>query len=133
MKRIYYIILLVCLVGFSACKKTIDLYPQSNQNANTYYSNFEEVRTGLTACYNGMQRSLFNEWQFTELRSDNAKQGSPGSTASGNRDLSDLDMLYLPPRNSRYIITGSPLTIISVTPISCWRIWVWCMIRQAVR
>jgi len=102
MKRIYYIILLVCLVGFSACKKTIDLYPQSNQNANTYYSNFEEVRTGLTACYNGMQRSLFNEWQFTELRSDNAKQGSPGSTASGNRDLSDLDM-FIPATTQQQI------------------------------
>jgi hypothetical protein len=29
---------------------------------------------------------------LTELRSDNAKQGSPGSTSSNNRDLSDLDM-----------------------------------------
>ena len=38
------------------------------------------------------KKPMTNEWQFTELRSDNSKQGSPGSTASTNRDLSDLDM-----------------------------------------
>jgi starch-binding outer membrane protein, SusD/RagB family len=91
MKRIHYI-LLICFAGLSACKKTIDLYPLSNLNTGTYYSNYEEVRSALTGCYNGMQRPLAMEWQFTELRSDNAKQGSPGSTASTNRDLSDLDM-----------------------------------------
>ena len=92
MKRIYYYILFVCFAGLTSCKKTIDLYPLSNLNTGTYYSNYEEVKAALTGVYNGMQRALFNEWQVTELRSDNAKQGQPGSTASGNRDLSDLDM-----------------------------------------
>ncbi|MGB8193196.1 MAG: RagB/SusD family nutrient uptake outer membrane protein [Chitinophagaceae bacterium] len=91
MKRIQYIMLLCC-VGLFSCKKVIDLYPQSNLNTGTYYSNLDEVRAALTGCYNGMQRSLLNEWQLTELRSDNSKQGQPGSTASTNRDLSDLDM-----------------------------------------
>lgn len=91
MKRIQYI-LLVCCVGLLSCKKVIDLYPQSNLNTGTYYSNLEEVKAALTGCYNGMQRPLLTEWQLTELRTDNSKQGSPGSTASGNRDLSDLDM-----------------------------------------
>jgi hypothetical protein len=77
---------------FFSCKKTIDIYPQSNLNTATYYSNLDEVKSALTGVYNGMQRSLSNEWMFTELRSDNSKQGAPGSTASGNRDLSDLDM-----------------------------------------
>ncbi|HEX3168644.1 MAG TPA: RagB/SusD family nutrient uptake outer membrane protein [Chitinophagaceae bacterium] len=91
MKYIQYIFLAGCIALFS-CNKVIDVYPQSNLNTATYYSNLEEVKAALTGCYNGMQRSLSNEWQFTELRSDNSKQGSPGSTASGNRDLSDLDM-----------------------------------------
>ncbi len=91
MKLSYYIVLFCC-TGLLACKKTIDLYPQSNLNTGTYYSNLEEVKAALTGCYNGLQKSLFNEWQLTELRSDNAKQGQPGSTASANRDLSDLDM-----------------------------------------
>src|SRR5688572_8570465 len=91
MKRIHYLIL-VCFAGLTACKKTIDLYPPSNINTGTYYSNYDEVKSALTGVYNGMHRALLNEWQLTELRSDNAKQGQPGSTASGNRDLSDLDM-----------------------------------------
>lgn len=91
MKSIHYILLVGCF-GLFACKKTIDLYPESNLNTGTYYSNLEEVKAGLTGCYNGMQAAMSNEWQFTELRSDNAKQGAPGSTASTNRDLSDLDM-----------------------------------------
>jgi len=103
MKYIQYIFLVGCTALFS-CNKIIDVYPQSNLNTATYYSNLEEVKAALTGCYNGMQRSLSNEWQFTELRSDNSKQGSPGSTASGNRDLSDLDM-FTPSTSHQAIYT----------------------------
>ncbi|HEU5168436.1 MAG TPA: RagB/SusD family nutrient uptake outer membrane protein, partial [Chitinophagaceae bacterium] len=103
MKYIQYIFLVGC-VGVLSCNKVIDVYPQSNLNTATYYSNLEEVKAALTGCYNGMQRSLSNEWQFTELRSDNSKQGSPGSTASGNRDLSDLDM-FTPSTSHQAIYT----------------------------
>ena len=103
MKHIQYIFLIGCL-GLFSCKKVIDVYPQSNLNTATYYSNLEEVKAALTGCYNGMQRSLSNEWQFTELRSDNSKQGSPGSTASTNRDLSDLDM-FTPSTSHQAIYT----------------------------
>ena len=103
MKYIQYIFLVGCTALFS-CNKVIDVYPQSNLNTATYYSNLEEVKAALTGCYNGMQRSLSNEWQFTELRSDNSKQGSPGSTASGNRDLSDLDM-FTPSTSHQAIYT----------------------------
>jgi hypothetical protein len=85
-------IILIFCTGLGACKKTIDLYPQSNLNTGTYYSNYQEVKAALTGCYNGLQKPMLNEWQFTELRSDNSKQGSPGSTNSANRDISDLDM-----------------------------------------
>lgn len=97
-------IMLLGLVGLSACKKVIDLYPESNLNVATYYSSYEEVRSALTGCYNGMQAAMSNEWQFTELRSDNAKQGAPGSTASTNRDLSDLDM-FIPSTSHSAIYT----------------------------
>lgn len=83
---------LFCLAGLAACKKNIDLYPESNLNTVTYYSTVDEVKAALTGCYNGLQKPLFYEWQLTELRSDNSKQGQPGSTSSVNRDLSDLDM-----------------------------------------
>jgi hypothetical protein len=103
MKYLKYITLLGCF-GLFACKKSIDLYPESNLNTGTYYSNLGEVKSALTGCYNGMQATMSNEWQFTELRSDNAKQGSPGSTASTNRDLSDLDM-FTPSTSHQAIYT----------------------------
>ena len=91
MKNLNIIIVIGCL-ALSSCKKTIDLYPISNLNTGTYYSSADEVKAGLTGAYNGMQKPLYREWQFTELRSDNSRQGVPASTNSFNRDLSDLDM-----------------------------------------
>ncbi len=90
MKKLHYIIIFFYF-ALSSCKKIIDLYPESNLSTGTFYSNNEEVKAGLTGCYNGLQNPLYREWQFTELRSDNSYMGSPGSTNSFNRDLSDLD------------------------------------------
>ena len=94
MKYSPYIIFLFCL-GLFSCNNVIDLYPTSNLNTGTYYKNVNEVQAGLTGCYNGLQKTIANEWQFTELRSDNSKMGVAGSTSTNNRDLSDLDM-FLP-------------------------------------
>ncbi len=91
MKLINYIMLLCC-GGLFSCNKIIDLHSESNLTTGSYYTNYTEVRSALTGCYNGMQAALYNEWQFTELRSDNAKMGAPGSSNSFNRELSDLDM-----------------------------------------
>ncbi len=91
MKYIQFIIIIFCLV-LCSCKKVIDLYPQSNLNTGTYYTSAEEVKAGLNGCYNGLQAPMYREWQLTELRSDNSRQGVPASTNSFNRDLSDLDM-----------------------------------------
>lgn len=96
MKLRNYIILLCC-GGLFSCKKTIDLHSESNLNTSTYYSNYEEVRSALNGCYNGMQTALYNEWRFTELRSDNSKMGVTGSTSNINRELSDLDMFIPSP------------------------------------
>lgn len=93
MKSFKYIIL-ISLVGLSSCNNIIDLYPQSNLNASTFYSNQTEVSSALTGCYNGLQRSLVEEWTLTELRSDNAVMGATGSSSQVNRDLTELDMLY---------------------------------------
>lgn len=90
MKKLHYIIIIL-FMSLTSCKKVIDLYPESNLNTGTFYSNDAEVKAGLTGCYNGMQRPIYREWQFTELRSDNSYMGSTGSTNSFNRDLSDLD------------------------------------------
>src|ERR1044072_6917703 len=96
MKAIRYILLLSC-TWLVACKKTIDLYPQSNLNAGTFYSNLDEMKSALTGIYNGLQKPLLYEWQFTELRSDNSKQDVVSSSNTFNRELSDLDMFIPSP------------------------------------
>ncbi len=85
-----YLIVLVCM-GLFSCKKIIDLYPVSNLNTATYYSTSDEVQTGLLGCYSVMQKSMYYEWQLTEMRSDNTDMGVPTSNNSVNRDQSDLD------------------------------------------
>ena len=110
MKNSIYILLL-CGIAFSSCKKTIDLYPQSNLNTATYYSNLDEVKAAVAGTYKGLQKPIFYEWQLTELRSDNSKQGQPGSTSSVNRDLSDLDMFI--PTTSAKRNTGQSFSVSS--------------------
>jgi hypothetical protein len=101
MKLKNYIILLCC-GGLFSCEKIIDLHSESNLSTGTYYSNLAEVKSGLTGAYNGMQATLYNEWQFTELRSDNSKMGVTGSTATANREFSDLDM-FIPSTSQQQI------------------------------
>ncbi len=92
---------ILSILLFCSCKKTIDLYPQSNLNTGTFYSNTAEVRAGLTGCYNALRAPLETEWMLTELRSDNSKQGVTGSSSAGNRELNELDMFYLNPTHPR--------------------------------
>lgn len=94
---------MLCTILMS-CNKVIDVYPTSNLNTGTYYTTIAEVQAGLTGCYNGLQKTMNIEWQFTELRSDNTKQGLAASTSSVNRDLSDLDM-FLPATTHQAIYT----------------------------
>jgi len=91
MKSFQYIIILLAL-GLCSCNKIIDQLPESNLSTVTYFKTIDEVQAGINGCYNSLQRPLQYEWQLTELRSDNTKMGVPASTASGNRDFSDLDM-----------------------------------------
>lgn len=90
MKYVQLITICFCLL-LCSCKKNIDLYPESNLNTATFYSNYAEVQLGLTGCYNGLQKPQYREWQLTELRSDNSLMGVTGSSSNINRDLSDLD------------------------------------------
>jgi starch-binding outer membrane protein, SusD/RagB family len=99
MKFLKYITAFVFGFSLVSCDKVIDLEPQSNLNTTTYYANTNEVKAGLVGCYNGLQKPMYTEWQLTELRSDNSKQGSTGSQNTFNRELSDLDMFFPSPLN----------------------------------
>ncbi|MCU0323546.1 MAG: RagB/SusD family nutrient uptake outer membrane protein [Chitinophagaceae bacterium] len=93
LNKFIYIITFIAIA--TSCTKMIDLYPESNLNTGTFYRNLQEIDVALTGCYKGMQNTLTEEWQVTELRSDNSIQGVPASQAVPNRDLSDLDMFML--------------------------------------
>ena len=99
MKFINFLIVLLSISLYS-CEDLIDQTPQSNLNSATYYKTEAEVRAGLNGCYNGLQRPMNREWQFTELRSDNSKQGFINSQSSINLDYNTLDMFFPAPGNS---------------------------------
>jgi starch-binding outer membrane protein, SusD/RagB family len=94
-KNIFYVLSII--LGFTSCKKIVDIYPESNLTTDNYYKTAEEVNTGLVGCYSTQQRPKNIEWQLTELRSDNTKMGVPASSNTVNRDLSDLDVFIPSP------------------------------------
>jgi starch-binding outer membrane protein, SusD/RagB family len=91
-KNIVYLLLVTVVIGFSSCKKIIDLEPESGVTIDAFYKTADEIRTALVGCYNTQQRPQNIEWQLTELRTDNTKMGVPASSNTVNRDLSDLDV-----------------------------------------
>ena len=98
---IRFIILVSLVSSFCACKKLVDQEPISNEVVNNYYKNYKEVNVALSGCYNGMQEPLINEWQFTELRSDNARQRSVNSTTNVNMELNVLNLYTANPQHQQ--------------------------------
>lgn len=93
-KYIYIVGLISSLFCFVACDETLDLdIPSEIHKLDTQ----DKVRAALVGCYNGMQNTMENEWRLTELRSDNAVQGNPGSRNDVNLYLNDLDMFTVLP------------------------------------
>ena len=99
MKYSIYLILIFC-IAIASCKKTIDLVPESNLSSATFYKTEADMRIALVGCYNGLQRPMNNEWQLTELRSDNTKQAETGSQNSFNLDNNTMDMFFPATGNS---------------------------------
>ncbi len=89
------LIAVLSILALGSCEKALNIPPESNLNSATFYSNATELQQGLNAAYSQLQKSLNNEWQMTELRSDNSKMGNPGSQNNFNRDLTELD-IFIP-------------------------------------
>ena len=96
----YSFLFFIAIIAITGCNKIIDVYPTSYLYDQSYYRNVAEVDKALIGCYNGMQKALYNEWEVTELRSDNTLMGSPTSGSSDNREFSDLDMFMPAPSHS---------------------------------
>jgi hypothetical protein len=76
----------------TSCEDFIDLKPESYLSETNYYKNYDEINTALVGCLGGMRAPLSTEWMLTEVRTDNAKQASTGSSSTGNLELNDLNM-----------------------------------------
>lgn len=85
---------LLFIVVASSCSDIIDLNSESNIIADNYYSNYTELKSGLTACYKGMQNPLTEEWSLTEMRSDNTCMDGATSTSTPKMDLAYIDQFY---------------------------------------
>lgn len=96
-----FIIMVSLAAALTSCKKLIDVEPVSNEAAKNFYKNYKEVNVALSGCYNGMQEPLINEWQFTELRSDNARQRSVNSTTNVNMELNVLNLYTAGPQHQQ--------------------------------
>ncbi|MFT4092834.1 MAG: RagB/SusD family nutrient uptake outer membrane protein [Niabella sp.] len=94
-KLLYTSVSVIFSIFIFSCNKIIDIDPISNVGADAFYKNYNEVSTALAGCYNGMQGTLYNEWMFTDLRSDNSLQGVPNTSSADNIELNDLDMFTL--------------------------------------
>lgn len=96
MKSFKYIIATALLtVGLTSCQKIIDVEPISNEGADNFYRNYNEVNAALTGAYNGLQGPLMNEWRVTDLRSDDVKVNVINSSSSENVLLLHLDTYEL--------------------------------------
>lgn len=88
-------LLFASLLFLTSCKKNIDRYPLNNVAVENFYKNTTDIQTALNGCYAGLRATLVDEWQLTELRSDNSIMANTGSTSVPNREKSDLD-LFIP-------------------------------------
>ena len=97
-------LLFASMFFITSCKKNIDRYPLNNVAIENFFKNASEVQIALNGCYAGLRTTLLEEWQMTELRSDNSIMGSQGSTSVPNREKSDLD-LFIPSTSLTAIYT----------------------------
>lgn len=82
------------LLLLSSCEKNLELAPISEIGSNTFYTNTEQVETGVYAIYDGLQAMVQTEYALTELRSDNSK------TRTSEGEGSQFESMNVDPANS---------------------------------
>ena len=55
MKRIYYILLSLVIIGFNSCDDMLDLRPISEQTTGNFYENQAHMESAVAAMYNGLR------------------------------------------------------------------------------
>ncbi|NDW09657.1 RagB/SusD family nutrient uptake outer membrane protein [Dysgonomonas sp. 520] len=102
MKKIIYYISLIAFISFYACDETLDIDADSEiLSPDKKLETIQQLRAAVIGCYNGLQKPMETEWMLTELRSDNAVQGTPTSTNAQNIEFNQLDMFSLLPTHAK--------------------------------
>lgn len=89
MKLLKYILPALALCSLTACDMNPEIY--SEPDAGGYAKDAAGVNSMLMGAYGGMHGVLYYEWAMTELRSDNTRMRSAGSTSSETKLVEQLD------------------------------------------
>ncbi len=98
MKNIFkYLAFCCCIILYTSC---LDESPISKIGEDDFYKTTEDINQAVIACYNGMQKTISNEWPLTEVRSDNARHYGWNSTNEKSVELYALNNFRISASNS---------------------------------
>ncbi len=89
MKKLIYIGALTALMFTTV--SCMDNDPISTVDKETFFKTPDDLKSALVGCYNGLQGSMYYEWQLTELRTDNSRIRTTNSTSSNTIALLQFD------------------------------------------
>lgn len=93
-----YIIVLLGLLPFIACKKFLDDNPKTALTTGNAYGTADDIENALAGCYNTFYSSDYYQWEnvmLSDVRSDNAYPGG-----NNEETFYDYDRFILPPSNT---------------------------------
>lgn len=93
---------MVAATALCSCEGFLDSYPESEVSADDYITSTEALDNVVLGCYNALQGSLNYEWSVTELRTDNTRMYSAGSSSNTTKALEYLDQSKIP-SSSEYV------------------------------
>lgn len=90
MKKVYYFISFVIIIGFAGCTKFLDEKPQTEITASSFWKSEDDIKNGIAAMYSGVQGMLSTNFLlWGDGRSDNFyNNGTYGDIAYFTNGLS---------------------------------------------
>ncbi len=79
MKRIYYILLSLVIIGFNSCNDMLDMRPISEQTTGNFYQTQAHMESAVAAMYNGLRDyHTQDKFRLAMCPSDNIEVGGAG-------------------------------------------------------
>lgn len=92
-KNIFYIILFLSAISFSACEKFLEEDPISEIGAESFYATDDEVDAGVISIYSSVRQLYDIEFAITEMRTDNTQ------TRTSEGDWAQFEYMNVDPSN----------------------------------